>query len=295
MSAPHPREAPGRPSRHGPIAQLLIAWSPLSGILVAYAVAGWISAPLSSPGRGADTNRLGLGLHIGGPPALDERLFGAVPSVWLQQHLVDGAAHWYDGLAALIYITHFIALPIATALVWFRLRARFRAWITAVLAFAVVGMTGYVLYPAAPPWMAAEQDRIGTVDRLSGLGWHYLGLDRVAGLTDLLQGQSNPVAAMPSLHAGAALLIALFLWPSVRRAGRVALLGYAGLMALTLVYTGEHYVVDVLAGWATAGVAVATGALVRGRAPRIEHESPVAEPVLIEPGGSPARPSRPRR
>ena len=61
---------------------------------------------------------------------------------------------------------------------------------------------------------------------------------------------------MPSLHAGAALLVALFLWPSVSRIARAALVTYAVAMALTLVYTGEHYVVDVLAGWAVAALAI---------------------------------------
>ena len=58
--------AVGPESRHGPVAQLLIAWSPLSVILVAYWVAQWITAPLGV-GDGADTNRLGAGLHVLGP------------------------------------------------------------------------------------------------------------------------------------------------------------------------------------------------------------------------------------
>ena len=33
-------------------------------------------------------------------------------------------------------------------------------------------------------------------------------------------------------------------------------MAYALAMALTLVYTGEHYVVDVLAGWAVAALAI---------------------------------------
>jgi membrane-associated phospholipid phosphatase len=45
------------------------------------------------------------------------------------------------------------------------------------------------------------------------------------------------------------------------------LAGYAGLMGLTLVYTGEHYVVDVFAGWLTAGAAVAVGGAFRRRRP----------------------------
>jgi membrane-associated phospholipid phosphatase len=70
---------------------------------------------------------------------------------------------------------------------------------------------------------------------------------------------------MPSLHAGSALLVALFLWPSVSSLWRAALLSYAAAMAVTLVYTGEHYVVDVVAGWLVATLAVAAGIAIRRR------------------------------
>ena len=252
----------GEPSRHGPIAQLLIAWSPLSVILVAYWVARWVSAPLGT-GEGADTNRLGFGLHIAGPARADEEVFGAIPSVWLQERLVDGSPHWYDGAAALVYVTHFISIPLVTGLVWFCLRDRFKEWVAAVLTLSLVGTVGYVLYPAAPPWLASDRDEIGTIARISSLGWDCWHLGAVGRLTDLGQAGSNPVAAMPSLHAGAALLVALFFWPSVNALGRVALLAYAVAMAVTLVYTGEHYVVDVAAGWGVAGCAVVVGIVVR--------------------------------
>ncbi|GAA4692346.1 phosphatase PAP2 family protein [Nocardioides conyzicola] len=263
----------GAGDRHGPVAQLLIAWSPLSGILVAYAVAQWINTPLADGGA---TNRLGFGLHVAGPPHADSAVFGVVPSVWLQQHLVDGSTHWYDAVAALVYATHFFSIPLLTGVAWFRMRDRFAAWLTAVLTFTVVGVSGYVLYPAAPPWLASEQDQIGTVDRISRFGWHFLELDPIARLSALGQGESNPVAAMPSLHAGAALLVALFLWPVVGNGWRAALLLYVALMALTLVYTGEHYAVDVVAGWATAGIAVTVGARSNRRRPRSPRPAPAA-------------------
>lgn len=250
-------------SRHGPVAQLLIAWSPLSVILLAYAVARWISAPLAAGGFGAGTNRLGVPLHVTGPAQADRDLFGVVPSVWLQERLVDGSAHWYDAAAALVYVTHFVSIPLMTGLVWFRLRHRFTAWITGVLAFTTLGVSGYIAYPAAPPWLASDLGEIGTVDRISSPGWDYLNLDLVGRLIVSGQEGSNPVAAMPSLHAGAAMLVALFLWPVATRVWRAALLGYVVLMAVALVYTGEHYVVDVVAGWLTAGVAVAVGASAR--------------------------------
>ncbi|WP_374457841.1 phosphatase PAP2 family protein [Nocardioides sp.] len=247
-----------RETRHGPVAQLLIAWSPLSTILVAYWVAQWVTAPLGT-GDGAATNRLGAPLHVLAPARADETIFGTVPTVWLQARLVDGAPHWYDAVAALVYVTHFVSIPLLTAVAWFRLRDRFREWVAAVLTMTLVGIAGYLAYPAAPPWLAAQQGSIGAVSRISGLGWEWLHLDVVARLTELGQDGSNPVAAMPSLHAGAALLVALFLWPSVSRVARLLLVAYALAMAVTLVHTGEHYVVDVLAGWLVAVLGVAAG------------------------------------
>ena len=165
-------------SRHGPIAQLLISWSPLSVILLAYAAAGWISAPLEE-GDGASTNRLGANLHVLGPARADERLFGTVPTVWLQERLVDGAPHWYDAVAALVYVTHFVSIPLLTAVVWFCLRDRFAAWLVAVLTMSVVGIAGYVAYPAAPPWLAADGARSGSSTASPTSGWDVLHLDVV--------------------------------------------------------------------------------------------------------------------
>ena len=63
------------------------------------------------------------------------------------------------------------------------------------------------------------------------------------------------MAAVPSLHAAYALLIALFLWPLARGAWRIPLAAYPVAMGFALVYTAEHYVVDVLLGWVYAAAA----------------------------------------
>ena len=281
------------PSRHGPVAQLLIAWAPLSVILLAYAAAQWVNAPIEAGGyRAGSSNRLGFGLHVDGPAAVDRSVFGAVPSVWLQERLVDGSAHWYDAAAALVYVTHFVAIPLATAVVWFCLRDRFTAWVTAVVAFTALGVGLYVVYPAAPPWLASDLGEIGAVNRISSPGWDYLHLDLVGRAIVSGQEGSNPVAAMPSLHAGGTLLVALFLWPFAVTIWRAALLGYVTLMAVALVYTGEHYVVDVAAGWVTAGVAVAAGAAVsRRRSAGPPHDDPDPTVPQAATVASPQRPS----
>jgi membrane-associated phospholipid phosphatase len=60
---------------------------------------------------------------------------------------------------------------------------------------------------------------------------------------------ANEVAAMPSLHAAFAMLLALYLWRLVPRYTRPLLALYPPAMTLALVYAGEHYVVDCIAGW----------------------------------------------
>ncbi len=59
---------------------------------------------------------------------------------------------------------------------------------------------------------------------------------------------ANNVAAVPSLHTAFAIVIAAFLWPERRRWLRPIVVAYPIVMAFALVYTGEHYVFDVLLG-----------------------------------------------
>ena len=59
---------------------------------------------------------------------------------------------------------------------------------------------------------------------------------------------------MPSLHTAYALMAVVFFLPVVRRRWWPVLLAYPLAMTFTLVYSGEHYVVDVLVGWAYVGV-----------------------------------------
>ena len=69
---------------------------------------------------------------------------------------------------------------------------------------------------------------------------------------------------MPSLHAAYTLLITLSLWQVARRA-RPLLALYPLAMAFALVYTAEHYLFDILLGWAYTLVAVWIVGLVADR------------------------------
>ncbi|MDX6475913.1 MAG: hypothetical protein QOH95_1424, partial [Gaiellaceae bacterium] len=101
-------------------------------------------------------------------------------------------------------------------------------------------------------WLAARHGSVGESNRLVGIVWQHVPVAHYGSLFEKGQNYANNVAAMPSLHAAYALLIALYLWRIVPRWARVPLALYPPAMAFALVYSGEHYVVDCIAGWAYA-------------------------------------------
>jgi len=176
---------------------------------------------------------------------------GAVPTVWLQQHLGHGAASiaWYDYATWLVYMSYFFGTTAVLAVLWWRSHELFRRLATMVVVLAVLGCTTYVLFPAAPPWLAAQRGLLPPVDRLVAPVGTHVPVITLAPLWETGTQYANAVAAVPSLHASYTLLIAWFLFARLRSRLRYLLWLYPLAMAFALVYSGEHYVVDVLLGW----------------------------------------------
>jgi hypothetical protein len=218
---------------------VVVDWLPFAGFLVAYDVA-----------RGVADN-VGIAPHVSTGIDVDRTLFGSpLPSNALQTHLFDfTTAHWYDYATFVVYLTHFFVTLVIAALLWRFAHAQFRRFRAMVLALAGVGFLTYVLFPAAPPWLAAEQGHLPPIYRTIGYMWGHVGFLPARGLFENGSGYVNDVAAVPSLHAAYPVLVALFFWRSARLWQRVLLVAYPLAMGFTLVYTGEHYVFDVVLGW----------------------------------------------
>lgn len=198
--------------------------------------------------------RLHMPVHVTPGIEIDRWLgFGRVPTVWLQHTFgVDGRVHAWELLPSLVYVTHFIASYLLAVGLWLRDRARWVAYVQRFATLTVAGLVTYVALPWAPPWLAAQAHHLPAVHRTSTHGWTYLHLGFAASALSAGQAAVNLNAALPSLHAGFALLIALVLWEHAGRAARIALAAYPLAMGFTLVLTGEHYVGDVLLGYAYA-------------------------------------------
>lgn len=183
---------------------------------------------------------------------------GTAPTVWLQEHLWHGPAdlRWWDYGAWAVYSSYFLATYLLAAALWFVARDRFRPYVATVSLLALMGFATYALFPAAPPWLASEEGALEWTTRTIGIVSGHVPVLDFATLFERGSQYANPVAAVPSLHAAYTLLLTLTLWPLVPRRVRPVLAAYPLAMAFALVYTAEHYLVDVLLGWAYAIVAV---------------------------------------
>ncbi|RPI10032.1 MAG: inositol phosphorylceramide synthase [Actinobacteria bacterium] len=217
------------------------------------------------------------------PQAEVDKIFGLgqIPTVWLQENFLHAKAHWWDAAASIIYATHFILPFVVAGVLWAKDRVDWRWFASRFLVLCFLGCVTYAIVPTAPPWYASQIGEIGDVVRSTGRGWQIIHINAAETLIKKGQLVGNAFAAIPSLHAAWAALVATAVWRRVKGPVRWAVFVYPAAMALTLVYTGEHYFIDAVVGWLyLAGICFAL--------PRIEdawrrwrhpEEPPDAEPA----------------
>lgn len=218
--------------------------------------------------------------------------FGTMPTVWLQEHLKSPHPPWWEVVISTVYMSFFILPYVVAGVLWLRDREEWKRFVRLFVGLSFAALAIYALLPAAPPWAAARctpadvdggpsgprcmfrsargvpdggllgamqtsQDGAHDwIERIVGRGWGKLNLHSATALLDQGQASVNLVAAIPSLHAGLTAAVAAFLWNRVQRKWRPLLVAYPLVMAFTLVYTAEHFVVDILLGWVLAAVVV---------------------------------------
>jgi len=223
-------------------------------------------------------------------PIITDRALGLgeLPTLRLQRALArcgSSGPEWQARDRVLVW-AHWVWFMVPHgSLLYILIRRRGRFPRAAVMTYAVfdIGAAIYWLLPTAPPWYAASEAGRGVAERRSGTApsvaivepevrrmmveyGEFFWRDGWGPLYSVLGG--NPLAAMPSLHFATSLMATLLLAEMGPLAGALGW-GYTATLGFALVYLGEHYVVDLLAGAALTGA-------VRRLAP---HAGPVLERV----------------
>lgn len=219
--------------------------------------------------------RLHLALaHAEGILAL-ERSLGVSPELsldrWLGRHHTLGliVSDYYDN-------AHFVVTLGLLGWLWWRRADIYRPLRTTLVLANVIAFVVFWCYPVAPPRMLGHDGFSDIVASSGAFGsWH----------TGALASAANQLAAMPSLHMAWAGWCALVVWRLTRRAWlRGLALLYPCMTAFAVLSTGNHYLLDVLAGLLTLGVALAITASI----PRLAGSmSSLLAPVRLGPATLP--------
>jgi membrane-associated phospholipid phosphatase len=176
-----------------------------------------------------------------------ERSLGALFEVGLQE-AVARSELLIAATSMTYWLSQFAVVGFALLWVYFRAHERFYALRDRLIVANLIGLVGYVLVPTAPPRMFPGQ---GFEDTLA----EHAAINHSSSLVAFA---SNPYAAMPSLHSVDALIVGLTLAAVVRSGWAKALwLAWAPWVWFTVIATGNHYWLDVVAGIAVAAVAFA--------------------------------------
>lgn len=204
------------------------------------------------------TCRLNLPVHVLYVIKAEKFLFGELPSVFLQKALLDQETFtWFEKSLTMIHGTHFVAFLLVGLAIWLSRPEDFSGFKTSLYWVTFLGVFLYFIIPTAPPWIASNI--LYLIPELVHFNAEIYNMT----IPDITSGFStNPVAAMPSLHAAFPVLCCLILWRSFRWK-TLAFILYTLAVLFTIVYTGDHYVVDILAGVLLALISYLLGFHVR--------------------------------
>ena len=166
---------------------------------------------------------------------------------WFATHdvVAVAACYWYAS-------AHYVVT--LTVLVWLYRKgaAHYTPARWALVVSCLIALACYLLLPTAPPRLYGG----GYLDILSlhsGAGWWGGDASAPKGMG----GLTNELAAFPSLHAGWALWVALVVRRTTRNPwARGLAWAHMAITALVVIGTGNHWVLDVAAGWALVIVAM---------------------------------------
>lgn len=182
---------------------------------------------------------------------LERALFGGnVPTLVLQHAFYrPGVVAPQDVVAMFFYFMHF-PLPILVGFIfWLRSRDHYHRYIAALLLMCFLAFATYLFWPSAPPWY-----QLHDVVKINNQTVHALWDDRYAVSAIYTSFNPNQFAAFPSLHAAFPALAAVYAWSRYRWLA-IGLTAWTICLLFSIVYLGEHYVVDALAGYVYVAVA----------------------------------------
>ena len=254
-----------------------------------YAVVWFVFTALRSV---SDETPFALSLNLQAADFERELFRGRLPTQTLQDRFYDpDQLYWYDYLCTAVHWSYFIVPHALAIFLWYRHPQVYRRFLGGMILLLGLGLVIYFLIPSNPPWMAPEQvpspiapspERVmETIGEQIG-GGLYRASYRVIG-------ESNPIAAMPSIHMAITFLLAFPALAISRRFGLIMFI-YSAMMGYSLMYLGEHYFIDILVGCMVAaygwfGYPTVARLIWMARGIHVTERADDPQPLTVDPAG----------
>jgi membrane-associated phospholipid phosphatase len=195
-----------------------------------------------------DPDRLLARTRVEYPVAVDRALGGGrIPTARLQEALgTPGQVRRHDLALSWVHWSWFFVPHATLVYILTRHPDQFPRSACLMAGTFDLGLVVYWAVPTAPPWYAAQTGRMEPVRRIMVEAGESFWKGLWRPLYDSLEG--NPFAAMPSLHFGTSVMAARVLSDVGRLPGALGW-AYALTLGFGLIYLGEHYVIDLAAGF----------------------------------------------
>lgn len=175
---------------------------------------------------------------------------GNIPTLVLQHAWYNPTnIRWYDVFLSVVYMAHFATFLLFALFLWIKKHVLFQNFTYTILFLSYCAFLTFIVFPVMPPWMASDKNYLPKVERIMYQTTPVYTTPtpgHIPTVYDLFA--ANKTAAIPSLHAAYPLVIFLFSLLLKKKLLITLSLTYTLLVWLAVVYLGEHYVVDVIAG-----------------------------------------------
>lgn len=192
--------------------------------------------------------------HLNPMVNFSRKLFGSTLVGRIQTLFQVGTnLRWYDYFFTVVYMCHFIIPFFVGYIFWIKDRRLFLGFIYSLVVLSYLGLITFFLFPTMPPWYAANFGYIRPVTKLYDLvtvtfpeGFYVPSVYQFIG--------TNQFAALPSLHIAYPWVVSIYLAKFSKKLLPVLFI-FMILEIFTVIYLGEHYILDAFVGIVYGGVA----------------------------------------
>jgi len=156
--------------------------------------------------------------------------------------------NWIDKFSAVMYGSHFLFFLFFGVFIWHFKERDFWRYEYSFLIMMYVGLICYLLFPTAPPWMVSQAAHMPYL-HTTAFELYNVALPK---LYDTFA--TNPIAAMPALHAAFPVLCVFIAAYHYGWKGFIPVFIYFLGVVFSTLYTPSHYVLDILAAIVLAAI-----------------------------------------